>query len=151
MISLESEHWLLGRRRGSGRCRGRGPTDRATALVGTLGDAERQRRREYRRFGPVATYSALLAYRLRGVHLDSLRAIADVASISPRPLAIFGGQEDGVVPADEARDLFAASRPPHELHIVAHGNHGEYATKDAAYPTQLQRFFATALGSSGAR
>jgi dienelactone hydrolase len=124
---------------------------RATALVATPGDADRQTRREYQRFGPVAIYSALLAYRVRGVHLDGLRPIADVASISPRPLAIFGGQEDGVVPADEARDLFAASRPPHELHIVAHGNHGEYATKDAAYPTELQRFFATALGSPTVR
>jgi dipeptidyl aminopeptidase/acylaminoacyl peptidase len=125
------------------------PRIHATALVATPADADRQTRAEYRRFGPIAVYSALLAYRRRGVKLDSLRPIADVALISPRPLAIFGGEEDGVVPADEARDLFAASRPPHELHLVAHGNHGEYAAKDAAYGTDLQRFFATALKQSG--
>jgi pimeloyl-ACP methyl ester carboxylesterase len=124
---------------------------RATALVATPGDADRQTREEYQRFGPVAVYSALLAYRLRGVHLDSLRAIADVASISPRPLAIFGGVEDGVVPLVEARDLFAAARPPRELHVVAHGNHGEYIQKDTLYGADLGRFFSRTLGSPASR
>jgi pimeloyl-ACP methyl ester carboxylesterase len=126
------------------------PRIKAVALVATPADADRQTRAEYQRFGPVAVYSALLAYRLRGVRLDSLRAESDVASISPRPLAIFGGNEDGVVPLSEAKVLFAASRPPHELDVVAHGNHGEYALKDAAYGAELVRFFAGALASASA-
>ncbi|HEY4303884.1 MAG TPA: alpha/beta fold hydrolase [Gemmatimonadaceae bacterium] len=118
---------------------------RAVALVATPGDAERQTRDEYRRLGPIAVYGAMLPYRLRGVHLDSMRAIADVAAISPRPLAIFGGEEDQVVPEDEAKALFAASRAPHQLFIVAHGNHGEYAERDTAYAREVQGFFAAGL------
>jgi fermentation-respiration switch protein FrsA (DUF1100 family) len=124
---------------------------RAIALVATPGDADRQTREEYQRFGPVAVYSALLAYRFRGVHLDSMRPIADVASISPRPVAIFGGEEDAVVPLVEARALFAAARPPRELHVVAHGNHGEYTQKDTLYAGDLRQFFSRALGPPTSR
>ena len=123
----------------------------ATALVATPSDAARQIDEEYRRLGPFAVYGAVLAYRRRGLHLNSLRSIEYVASISPRSLAIFGGEEDRVVPVDEARELFAASRPPHELHVVAHGDHGEYAVRDSAYAVDLQRFFDAALRPGGAR
>lgn len=118
---------------------------KATALVATPGDAERQTIEEYGRLGPVAVFGALSAYRLRGIRLERLRPQDDVAAIAPRYLAIFGGEEDGVVPVEEAQDLYAAARQPKQLYFVAHGDHGAYSARDSAYAGELRSFFAASL------
>jgi dipeptidyl aminopeptidase/acylaminoacyl peptidase len=122
---------------------------RATALVATPGDAERQTAAEYRPFGPVAVLGAELAYSHHGVRLNQLRAEDVVSAISPRAVAILAGTEDGVVHFDEALALYAAARAPKELIAVHHGDHGRYAVNDTAYPRALQRFFRSALARNG--
>jgi dipeptidyl aminopeptidase/acylaminoacyl peptidase len=120
---------------------------RAVALVATPADAKRQTVNEYRAFGPIAVLGAVLAYRVRAVHLERMRAEADVAAIAPHPLAIFGGRQDGVVHLDEALHLYASAHEPKQLFVVEHGDHGAYARTDTAYARELRQFFASSLRS----
>ena len=123
---------------------------RAVALVATPSDAEAQTRAEYRGAGPAAILGALAVYRFRGIDLEMERPLTFIASIAPRPVAIFAGTEDRTVPFEEGRELFAAARQPKEFHRIEHGDHGQYARSDSTYAPALRRFFASALAGPAA-
>jgi pimeloyl-ACP methyl ester carboxylesterase len=57
---------------------------------------------------------------------------ADAAErISPTPVLIVHGDRDPFFPADHARQLYAAARPPKELWLIPGFGHAERATDDA--------------------
>jgi pimeloyl-ACP methyl ester carboxylesterase len=117
----------------------------AVVLEGAPTDLVEQTRHEYRRWGPLAQWSALLALRGTGVWhgpypSDTLPLLA------PRPLLIIAGVDDTSVPPSMAERLFRAAREPKELWIVPGANHGEaWRVAGREYEERVTRFFAAAL------
>lgn len=122
----------------------------AVALEGAPTDLVEQTRHEYRRWGPLTQWPALLALRgTDGWHgpypSDTLPRLA------PRPLLIIGSAEDASVPPSMAVQLYRAAREPKELWIVPGADHGDawrVATRE--YEERLTHFFASALLTSQA-
>ncbi len=55
------------------------------------------------------------------LHLPS--PLSAVHYISPRPLLMFHGQFDPLIPVSQARELYAAALEPKELVVIPHGDH----------------------------
>jgi fermentation-respiration switch protein FrsA (DUF1100 family) len=82
------------------------------------------------------------AERSSGVTVDSVRPIDDIARISPRPVFLIQGMDDGMVPLDSAERLFDAAGEPRQLWTekdVPHLN--MYAFYKTRYTKRVLKFF----------
>jgi dipeptidyl aminopeptidase/acylaminoacyl peptidase len=77
-----------------------------------------------------------------GVTIDSVRPLDDIARISPRPVFIIQGMEDGMVPLDSGQRLYDAAGEPRQLWVendVPHLN--MYAFYKTRYTKRVIKFF----------
>ena len=86
------------------------------------------------------------AERETGLHLDMLRPVDDIGSISPRPVFLIQGMGDTMVPLDSVQRLYDAAGEPRQLWTemdVPHLNMYAYYRK--RYTKQVIKFFNTYL------
>ena len=77
-----------------------------------------------------------------GVTVDLVRPIDDIALISPRPVFLIQGMEDGMVPLDSAERLFDAAGEPRQLWTEENVPHlNMYAFYKTRYTKQVIKFF----------
>ncbi len=81
-----------------------------------------------------------------GYRYRSLRPIAAIAAIAPRPILIIHGERDQVTPVAHAHQLYAAAGCPKELWISPEAHHcGTYFLDRQTYVARAAQFFAHAL------
>jgi len=122
------------------------PRLKAVALAGAPHDPIEHTRWEYRRWGVLSQWPALLGVRRGGMNVRELVPEQIIGDIAPRPVLIISGSHDELVPPWIARKLFDAARAPKTLLDVPGAGHGNYA--EAApnlYPSALITFFARLL------
>ena len=119
---------------------------RAVALASSPNDALEHLHWEYRRFGVLRQWPALLALKVSGMPVDELVPQQTIAQVAPRPLLFIAGRKDELVPNWMTRKLYDAAREPKRLLLVPNAGHGGYAEADpGGYPTQLVAFFERLL------
>jgi uncharacterized protein len=77
-----------------------------------------------------------------GVPVSSVRAVDDIKRISPRPVLIMHGEQDGVINKRSAQLLYDAAGEPKELYLIPDAEHGGLAQSD---PAEFERRFFTFL------
>jgi len=117
----------------------------AVVLEGALTDLVEQTRYEYRRWGPLTQWPALLALRDTEAWQGPYPS-ATLPRLAPRPLLIIAGADDTSVPPSMAEQLFRAAREPKELWIVPDAGHGNvWSVARREYEERLAAFFTHAL------
>lgn len=119
---------------------------KAVALAGAPHDPVEHTKWEYRRWGVLSQWPALLGVRLGGMNVNELIPERVVKDISPRPLLLISGDRDGLVPPWITQRLFDAARAPKTFLTVPGAGHGNYA--EAApdlYARGLLSFFSSLL------
>lgn len=82
------------------------------------------------------------AERESGVTLDQVRPVDDIALISPRPVFLIQGLNDGMVPLDSAQRLYDAAGEPRQLWLENDVGHlGMYAYDEPMYTERVIEFF----------
>jgi fermentation-respiration switch protein FrsA (DUF1100 family) len=118
---------------------------RAMAVEGLPTDLVAQTRHEYRRWGPLSQWPALLALRGTGARMGPLPA-ETLPRLAPRPLLIVHGAEDPSVPVAMAEELYRAAARPKEIWIVPGAGHGDvWRVAGREYARRLGEFFEAAL------
>jgi dipeptidyl aminopeptidase/acylaminoacyl peptidase len=93
--------------------------------------------------GPIATLWSQLE---TGSDLDAARPVDEICAISPRPLLLIYGTDDGEVPPGSAHSMFAAACEPKALWLVEGAGHGGYLqVVPQEYERRLVAFFDEAL------
>ncbi|MCD4684906.1 MAG: alpha/beta fold hydrolase [Anaerolineae bacterium] len=93
-------------------------------------------------FGPLTLLPARWAIRRAGVDIDDVRPVDDLCRISPRPVLLIYGDQDGVVPPGAAAAMFAAACDPAETWLISGAGHHNYTqTLPDEYPARLIAFF----------
>jgi len=86
------------------------------------------------------------AERETGLSLDLVRPVDDIGLISPRPVFIIQGMDDGMVPLDSAERLYTAACQPRELWTEPGVPHlTMYAYFRTRYTNRVIKFFDTHL------
>ncbi|MBN1485707.1 MAG: alpha/beta fold hydrolase [Chloroflexia bacterium] len=80
-----------------------------------------------------------------GIEPDAVRPVDRIGQISPRPVLLIYGAEDGVVPPGSAQRLYAAAGEPKELWVIEGCGHGGFAQAAPAYEGRLVDFFKQLL------
>jgi dipeptidyl aminopeptidase/acylaminoacyl peptidase len=94
--------------------------------------------------GPIATLWGQLE---AGSDLDAARPVDEICGISPRPVLLIYGIDDGEVPPGSAEAMFAAACEPKALWLVEGVGHGGYVeVVSREYKRRLLAFFDEALG-----
>ncbi|GAC1397976.1 MAG: alpha/beta hydrolase [Chloroflexota bacterium] len=82
-----------------------------------------------------------------GIDILSVRPVAAISRISPRPILIIQGTQDTVVPLADSMQNFAAARQPKELWWVRGAGHGQALEKaGVTYSKRVTTFFDRSLG-----
>jgi pimeloyl-ACP methyl ester carboxylesterase len=118
---------------------------RAMVLAAASPSIEARIRVLHRRWGMPAALAASLPFLEVGTNPwhPALRDV--IGTISPRPVLLIYGTEDGLVPEEQAHEVFMRTREPKQLEFFVTG-HGQYATADPErYRTLLVSFFARNL------
>jgi pimeloyl-ACP methyl ester carboxylesterase len=117
----------------------------AIAVAGAFSDVSEHLRWEYRKWGPIGPWGAVLAAWLRGtpVNVDSPRDI--IGKLSPRPILVVVGEADRVVPPEMTISLYAVASMPKQLLLLSNVGHGEYSRASSAYSSGLAKFFEQSL------
>jgi dipeptidyl aminopeptidase/acylaminoacyl peptidase len=115
----------------------------AVALAGAPHDVVEHTRWEYRRWGVLSQWPALLAIRVSGMKLREQVPEQVVAQIAPRALLVISGGKDDAVPAWMSARLFQAAHEPKQLLIVEQAGHGGYGDAPReSYAVPLLQFFS---------
>jgi len=86
------------------------------------------------------------AERETSLNLDMIRPVDDIGIISPRPVFIIQGMDDGMIPLDSAERLYAAAGEPRELWTEADVPHmNMFAYHRMRYTKRVIKFFDTHL------
>jgi dipeptidyl aminopeptidase/acylaminoacyl peptidase len=86
------------------------------------------------------------AERQTGFSMRQLRPIDHIANISPSPVLIIQGLDDGVIAVDSGRSLYNAAKEPRTLWSEPGVGHvGMYAALPDAYEARVVSFFDRAL------
>jgi pimeloyl-ACP methyl ester carboxylesterase len=119
---------------------------RAVALEGTFPSLEDVAYQNASGRGALTGIPAVWALRWFGPHLDAVRPVDRLCSLSPRPVLLIYGSGEHAARFDLPSVMFHAACSPKKLWIVAGAGHGEYARVD---PSGLRRelvdFFSRAL------
>lgn len=119
---------------------------RAVALASTPHDPLEHLNWEYRKYGPLSRWPALLALRLGGMDTETLVPARVIGRISPRPLLLIGGGDDPIVPSWITERLYAAAGDPKRVLFVPKAGHGGFVEADPQrYPRELVEFFGALL------
>jgi dipeptidyl aminopeptidase/acylaminoacyl peptidase len=114
----------------------------AVALAGVPHDAVEHTKWEYRRWGALSQWPALLAIRVSGMKLGEQVPERVVGNIAPRALLVISGGQDGVVPHWMSERLFRAAHEPKRLLQIESAGHGGYGEAPRErYAEPLLEFF----------
>ncbi|HEY3825931.1 MAG TPA: alpha/beta hydrolase [Bryobacteraceae bacterium] len=95
---------------------------------------------------PFAPLTVAIAGYRAGVDVNSVRPMAVIGQISPRPLLIIHDTGDLVVPTDNSRRNFAAAREPKELWLVEAAGHARaHTVVKPEYEKRVTAFFNSAI------
>ena len=86
---------------------------------------------------------AVLGYELYfQTRVDNVSPVLVIERISPKPVLIIAGDGDRMIPVDNGRKLFAASKEPKELWIIPGAGHGGTLTAAGSqYEKRVGEFF----------
>lgn len=122
---------------------------RAVAVAGAVSDWKRVTGWEYRRWGVVSEWPAMLADRVFGGPAEELEPRDLVARIAPRPLLLVQGGADTTVPGFSADELYGAAGANKERYTIPRADHGEYMhVAPTEYAHRLVDFFTRSLRAS---
>lgn len=122
---------------------------RAVAIASSPHEPTEHTRWEYRRFGFVTQWPALLAIRVSGMPMSELVPEQVIGKIAPRPVLLISGTADQVVPRWITDRLYAAAGPNAHLLSVPDAGHGRYAeAAPAVYASALTSFFSVLSASA---
>jgi fermentation-respiration switch protein FrsA (DUF1100 family) len=97
----------------------------------------------WERLAPLVAWHA---ERESGLRTASVRPIETIAAISPRPLLLIHGQQDGLFSYQNSVALYGRAGEPKELWLVPDGKHGTVRDqRPAEYDQRVVEFFARAL------
>ena len=103
----------------------------------------------FTRWGVLSEWPARWALRDSGLFETGFEPVRWVPRISPRPVLMLGGTEDGDIAPELVRKLYAAAGEPKAIWIVPGAHHGGYSEVAAAeYTKRLTDFLANSLGKS---
>jgi uncharacterized protein len=122
------------------------PRLRAVAAASSPNDPLQHLDWEYRRFGFLSRWPALLALRASGMDTESLIPQQVIGRIAPRPVLLVSGGEDQLVPRWMTERLYAAAREPKQLLVVKGAGHGGFVQAEPErYARELVAFFDVLL------
>jgi len=77
-----------------------------------------------------------------GLDIRLVRPVDDIGKIAPRPLLLIHGDQDTLVPLENAQALYQAAGEPKQLYIVTGAGHGDFLNADPiAFEHVLVDFF----------
>jgi uncharacterized protein len=115
----------------------------AEAAVTSLQDALEL---DFSRFGALSVAAARLSMKAHGIDVDSVKPIAHIRAIAPRPVMIVQGTADESVPLHMGKLLYAAAGDPKHLWLIPGAGHGGYRRQvGPEYTEKVVDFFETAL------
>ena len=92
--------------------------------------------------GPLTRLPARWAIQHDGVDVDAVRPVDALCNISPRPLLLIYGDQDGVIPPGTASRMFEAACPPAETWLIPGAGHENLTNVlPEEYPARLLAFF----------
>lgn len=119
---------------------------RAAVVAAAPPDAREHTLYEYRRFGILTQWPALLALHVSGMKLDEQVPRQVVGQIAPRSLLLVAGEADDHVPLWMTRQLLDAAAEPKQLFVVPAAGHGGYTeASPSLYPQTIVGFFQRSL------
>jgi fermentation-respiration switch protein FrsA (DUF1100 family) len=90
---------------------------------------------------PFAPLIIFFGQREAGVDINAVRPVDVIGQISPRPLLIIHGEEDGLITVRNAHRLYEAAGEPKQLYIVSHVPHGGFLqAAPLEYPRRILAF-----------
>jgi uncharacterized protein len=123
------------------------PRIKAVAAAGTMGSYYEHTFWEYRRYGFLRQWPALLAKRQSGMQPNELVPQEVIGRIAPRSVLLVTGTADQLVPSWMTERLFAAAHEPKRLFVVEGARHGQYFARDPqGYADALRSFFMKLTG-----
>jgi dipeptidyl aminopeptidase/acylaminoacyl peptidase len=85
-----------------------------------------------------------------GVDIHAARPVDTIGQISPRPVLIIHGAEDGLFNVQNAHHLYEAAGEPKQLYIAPHVAHGGFLqVEPAEYPRRILAFLDQYLLNTG--
>ncbi len=95
---------------------------------------------------PFARIADEFLYRMAGYRGSDVEPIRAVAAIAPRPLLMFHGTADSIIPVEQGIRVFKAAGEPKELVLGEGADHcGTYFLDRPAYSQRVLAFFRNAL------
>lgn len=95
--------------------------------------------------------SVSMGERIAGMNIRALRPVDVVGQISPRPLLIIAGDNDGYLPPDHPRAVYEAAGDPKELWMVPDCGHANARNScQDEYLQRVDQFFRRYLGAPAA-
>ncbi len=74
--------------------------------------------------------------------IDAVSPIRSIAALAETPILIIAGEEDKLIPSENAKRLYAAAREPKEIWIIPGADHGgNQVTAGDAYEKKVGGFF----------
>jgi len=74
--------------------------------------------------------------------MNQVRPIAEIATISPRAILLVHGEQDSLIPVENARQLYAAARDPKALYLIPNAGHQDMVEPGGeAYAQTIIAFF----------
>jgi fermentation-respiration switch protein FrsA (DUF1100 family) len=99
---------------------------------------------------PFAPLVVFFAQREAGVDMSTARAVDAIGQISPCPVLIIHGAQDGLILVQNAQRLYAAAREPKQLYILPNAGHGGFMqAAPQEYPQRLITFLDQSLRENG--
>jgi len=99
---------------------------------------------------PFAPLVVFFAQHEAGVDMSTARAVDAVRQISPCPVLIIHGAQDGLILVQNAQRLYAAAREPKQLYILPNAGHGGFMqAAPQEYPQRLITFLDQSLRENG--
>jgi len=90
-------------------------------------------------FAPLVIFWGELEAR---IDIQQVEPVAEIASISPRPILIAHGERDDLIPVENAHALYAAAQEPKELLLIPNAAHESfYPVAGEAYAQKIAAFF----------
>jgi alpha-beta hydrolase superfamily lysophospholipase len=99
--------------------------------------------------GPFVRIADEFLYHMAGYRGSDVAPVNAVAAISPRPLLMFHGTADRVIPVEQSIRVYKAAGEPKELVLGEGADHcGTYFLDRPAYSKRVIAFFSQALGAA---
>jgi fermentation-respiration switch protein FrsA (DUF1100 family) len=90
---------------------------------------------------PFAPLILFFGQREAGVNIDNVRPVDIIGQVSPRAVFIVHGEQDNLIPVENAYRLYESARNPKEIFILKNAGHwGFMQAEPVEYPRRILGF-----------